>query len=87
MRRWLIAGLLLVVSVGVSVALFLAGVPFFFLFLFIPLIPWFRKQPMERTCPTCGWRTTATISFCPYDGARLVETGLTAGGGERERED
>jgi len=68
-----ISALLLAGSIFASVALYLAGLPFFFLFLFIPLIPFLRGRRDEKTCPVCGFRTTdPRIAFCPYDGSQLV---------------
>jgi len=68
-----IALLLLAASVIASAAFFLAGLPFFFLFLFIPLIPFLSRKKEEKTCPLCGFRTTDPgIAFCPYDGSPLT---------------
>jgi hypothetical protein len=48
--------------------------PFFFAVLFIPLIPLFRhKRPVKR-CPVCGWETTGSERFCPFDAIPLLET-------------
>jgi hypothetical protein len=68
-----ITTLLLAGSILVSAALFLAGLPFFFLFLFIPLIPLLRGRREEKTCPLCGFRTDdPRVSYCPYDGTALT---------------
>ncbi|OPX68535.1 MAG: hypothetical protein A4E38_01767 [Methanoregulaceae archaeon PtaB.Bin108] len=69
----MISALLLAVSILASAVLYLAGLPFFFLFLFIPLIPFLRGRKDEKTCPVCGFRTTdPRIAFCPYDGTPLM---------------
>lgn len=39
MNRWALALGLLVVSLGISAALYLLGVPFFFVVFFLPLLP------------------------------------------------
>jgi len=47
--------------------------PFFFLFLFIPLIPFLSRPREEKRCPLCGFGTTDPhISFCPFDGTALT---------------
>jgi len=43
------------------------GLPFFFLFLFLPLIPFLSGHTEIRRCPVCGWETTGSVRFCPYD--------------------
>jgi len=53
--------------------------PFFFAVLFIPLIPLFRhKRPVKR-CPVCGWETTGSERFCPFDATPLTTTGSGKG--------
>jgi len=66
---------LLAVSVAVTAVSFALGFPFFFLFLVIPLIPFFGKPPAARRCPVCGWETTGGERFCPYDGTPLAPEG------------
>jgi len=69
-----ITTLLLAGSILVSAALFLAGLPFFFLFLFIPLIPQVWRERKVRSCPVCGFSTfDGKVAFCPYDGTPLTE--------------
>lgn len=52
--------------------LWLAGFPFFFLFLFIPLIPHMWREAPARRCPVCGFATRdEKVAFCPYDGTLL----------------
>jgi hypothetical protein len=58
--------------VAVTIVLFSLGTPFFFVFLFIPLIPFFPREKNIRRCPLCGSTTTdERTAFCPYDGSRL----------------
>jgi hypothetical protein len=63
--------ILLAGSVAVSVLFWIAGFPFFFLFLFIPLIPFLSGPEEIRHCPVCGWETTGSERFCPYDATPL----------------
>lgn len=66
---------LLAGSLLASVAFWLAGMPFFFLFLFIPLIPFLSRPREEKECPLCGFKTSDPhISFCPYDGTALIHS-------------
>lgn len=60
-------------SLLASAAFWLAGMPFFFLFLFIPLLPFLSRPREVKRCPACGFETTDPhIMFCPYDGAALM---------------
>jgi hypothetical protein len=43
-NRWLVALVLLAVSLGLSAALFLLGVPFFFVVFLLPLVPLFGRR-------------------------------------------
>jgi hypothetical protein len=55
----------------VTALLYGLGLPFFFVFLFIPLIPFVRERPVKR-CPRCGFETAdLRTAYCPYDGSRL----------------
>jgi len=47
---------LLAVSVAITGVSLLLGFPFFFLFLFIPLIPLFGRPRTVKRCPICGGR-------------------------------
>lgn len=51
----------------------MAGLPFFFMFLFIPLIPLFGSPKHPKKCPLCGWTTYGDEIYCPYDGTALEE--------------
>lgn len=63
--------LLFLGSLGFSVFLWIIGFPFFFLFLIIPLIPFFRHNHEFHRCPVCGWETSGNERYCPYDGVQL----------------
>ena len=65
--------MLLVGSLALSAVFFMAGLPFFFMFLFIPLIPLFGRQRKAKKCPLCGWTTYGDEIYCPYDGTALEE--------------
>jgi hypothetical protein len=70
--------------VTVTILLFAAGYPFFFLFLVFPLIPFFSQKKKVHRCPVCGFTTTdPAIGFCPYDGTPL--SGPGADDGERDQ--
>jgi hypothetical protein len=47
------------------------GIPFFFFFLLIPLIPFLGRERKISRCPACGWETVGNEKYCPYDGTRL----------------
>ncbi len=65
--------ILLAGSLLVTAAFWLAGMPFFFLFLFIPLIPFLSRPREEKRCLLCGFETSDPhVSFCPYDGTALT---------------
>lgn len=68
--------MLLAVSVLLTAVLWIAGFPFFFLFLFVPLIPQIWRERTVRSCPACGFQTTdRKVAFCPYDGTPLRDEG------------
>ena len=52
--------------------------PFFFLFLCIPLFPVLGRRQVKR-CPTCGWETTGSENFCPAYGTALSGPGRKGG--------
>jgi hypothetical protein len=66
--------ILLAGSLAVTVAFWMIGLPFFFLFLFVPLIPFLSGRKKTRRCPVCGWETTGNERFCPYDATPLVDS-------------
>lgn len=80
--RLLTAGVGLVASLAVSVALWLYFDTFLF-FLFLPFVPFlFRgvgddehEGPTPRECPQCDFRTVNDeYDYCPRDGRRLQES-------------
>ena len=87
LSQHLLSLILLIGSLGLSAILFLAGLPFFFLFLFIPLIPLLsgngsdgngdatggEQIPKIKECPSCGWQTEGDERYCPYCAAILIE--------------
>ncbi len=56
-------------SLLVTAVCFAAGLPFFFLFLFLPLF--FLPKREERRCPVCECRVQPGDNYCPVCGARL----------------
>lgn len=80
MRRWTLFALGLAASLAVTVALWAAGVPGFFLFLAFPFLflpRWSRagSAALPRrsggACPACGSPREAGHRFCPSCGARM----------------
>ncbi|MFA5267506.1 MAG: hypothetical protein WC379_06000 [Methanoregula sp.] len=71
MKSWTICLILLLGSVIMSALFWIAGLPFFFLLLFVPLIPLVFGREKTRRCPVCGWETTGNERFCPYGAALL----------------
>jgi hypothetical protein len=70
MKSWKLSLLLLVGSLIISAIFWMAGLPFFFIFLFIPLVPLLFGRGTKR-CPFCGWETTGSERFCPNDATPL----------------
>ena len=75
MKPWLLPLALLAGSLGLSAVLWVLGFPFFFLFLFVPLVPLLGRKPSLRRCPACGWETAGDEKFCPFDATPLAGTG------------
>jgi hypothetical protein len=75
MKSWQMSLILFVGSLIVTGIFWILGMPFFFVFLFFPLIPLFRRKQPIRRCPVCGWETTGSENFCPRDATPLTETG------------
>jgi hypothetical protein len=71
MKSWKLSLLLLVGSLVISAIFWMAGLPFFFLFLFFPLLPFLSRPKEIRRCPVCGWETSGSERFCPYDATPL----------------
>ncbi len=80
MESWKLSVILLAGSLIVSVLLWSAGLPFFFLFLFVPLFPFFFTRRGVRRCPVCGWETSGSECFCPYDASPLEGYGSSEAG-------
>jgi hypothetical protein len=74
-KPWLMSLLLFAGSLGLTILLWALGLPFFFVFLFLPLIPLFSRPRNKRRCPVCGWETTGSERFCPWDATPLTEPG------------
>jgi len=79
MKPWKLSLILLAGSVLMSVLLWSAGLPFFFLLLFIPLVPFLSGPKDIRRCPVCGWETDGSERFCPYDATPLDRTDMRDG--------
>lgn len=76
MRRWTLPLLGLAASVVLTTALWLADVPGFFLFLFLPFLLWPRRRAPGRVCPACQYTTLhPAVRYCPHDGNRLEHPG------------
>lgn len=58
-------------SLAVTAVCFALGLPFFFLFLFLPLF--FLPKSEIRRCPVCGCRVEPSANYCSVCGARLDE--------------
>ncbi|PKL57920.1 MAG: hypothetical protein CVV34_05010 [Methanomicrobiales archaeon HGW-Methanomicrobiales-5] len=82
MKPWILSLLLFIVSITITAILWVLGLPFFFFFLFLPLLPFFSHKGVTKRCPVCGWETTGSENFCPFDA-----TPLTGAGGERREVD
>jgi hypothetical protein len=71
-RSRLLASILLAGSLLLSLLFWLWGIPFFFAFLLIPVIPFLSRKRTARRCPVCGWETTGSEHFCPFDATPLA---------------
>jgi len=79
MKPWKMSLLLFIGSLGLTLVFWMLGLPFFFVFLFLPLVPFFLKKPAVRRCPVCGWETTGSERFCPWDATPLTDSGSEIG--------
>jgi hypothetical protein len=79
MKLWKISLILFIGSLGITLILWMVGLPFFFVFLFLPLVPLFWKKQTVRHCPVCGWETTGSERFCPWDATPLTGPGSELG--------
>jgi hypothetical protein len=82
MNAWRTSLILLAVSLAATALMWYRGFPFFFLFLFIPIIPLLRRDRHVRRCPACGWETTGSERFCPWDATPLEGPGGKTGEGK-----
>ena len=73
MKPWVMSLILLAGSLVLTVFLWMIGLPIFFLFLFVPFIPFLSSPKEIRRCPVCGWETTGNERFCPCDATPLVD--------------
>lgn len=80
MDSWKLSIVLFAGSVVLTVVLWMIGLPFFFLCLFIPVIPLLRHTTVRR-CPVCGWETTGSERFCPFDATPLAVMDTDGGTG------
>jgi hypothetical protein len=71
MKPWEISLIFFLGSLAVTIAFWMLGLPFFFVFLFLPLVPFLLRKPAVRRCPVCGWETTGSENFCPFDATPL----------------
>jgi hypothetical protein len=72
-KPWKLSLILLAGSIVLSGLFLIAGLPLFFLFLFIPLFPFLSNPRKIRRCPVCGWETAGSERFCPYDATPLED--------------
>ncbi|RPI36090.1 MAG: hypothetical protein EHM53_12950 [Methanoregulaceae archaeon] len=79
MKSWTLSLLLLSGSIALSALFWIAGLPFFFLFLVIPFLPLVFRSGRTKRCPVCGWETTGNERFCPYDANILEDDGPHGG--------
>lgn len=71
MNAWKASFVLLIGSLAVTSLMWYLGLPLFFLFLGIPLLPFLGRKKPVRICPACGWETSGTENYCPYDATPL----------------
>ena len=58
-------------SILLTVLCFLLGLPFFFLFLFVPLFLLFPGRRVQKVCPVCGAVSSRDSAYCRVCGAKL----------------
>jgi hypothetical protein len=71
MKTWKASLILLIGSLAVTLLMWFWGLPLFFLFLFVPLLPFLGRKQSFRRCPSCGWETSGNERYCPYDATPL----------------
>ena len=81
MDSWKFSLILLAGSVALTLGLWMIGLPFFFLFLFlfIPILPFLHRNRHVLRCPVCGWETTGSERYCPYDATPLEDPSREGG--------
>jgi hypothetical protein len=82
MNPWKLSLVLFAGSLVLTIVLWMIGLPFFFFCLIIPVIPFLWREQRMRRCPVCGWETTGSERFCPFDAAPLRNPG--SDGGDRK---
>ncbi|HKM42015.1 MAG TPA: zinc-ribbon domain-containing protein [Methanocorpusculum sp.] len=60
-------------SIVLTVVCFMLGFPFFFLFLFFPMLLFFPGRRPGRVCPVCGVEASDDSKYCRVCGAKLEE--------------
>jgi hypothetical protein len=73
MESWKLSLVLLAGSLALTAVLWMMGLPFFFLFLFVPLLPFLSGRRKIRRCRVCGWETAGSERYCPYDATPLED--------------
>ncbi|WP_048062130.1 hypothetical protein [Methanocorpusculum labreanum] len=61
-------------SILLTVVFFLLGLPFFFLFLFVPLFLFFPGKRSRKVCPVCGVVSSNDSAYCRVCGAKLEDS-------------
>ena len=79
MNPWKLSMILFLGSFLITAILWVLGLPFFFVFLFLPLLPFLYGEIRGRCCPVCGWETTGSENFCPFDATPLASPGGEGG--------
>jgi len=60
-------------SIVLTVVCLILGFPFFFLFLFFPLVLFFPRRHPVKVCPVCGAGASDDSKYCRVCGAKLEE--------------
>jgi len=71
MESWKLSLILFAGSAALTVVLWMTGLPFFFLFLVIPILPFLRRERHVLRCPVCGWESAGSERYCPFDATPL----------------
>ena len=65
MKPWEISLILFIGSLVITIAFWMLGLPFFFVFLFLPLAPFFFKEKMVRRCRYADGKPQAARTSAP----------------------